>query len=64
VKLRVEDYLLLDESGAFDAYRKTELIEGKCISGMRSTGRTRSPRLSYMTHFATCCGRWRRRCAP
>ena len=28
VKLRVEDYLLLDESGAFDAYRKTELIEG------------------------------------
>jgi len=29
VKLRVEDYLLLDESGAFDAYRKTELIEGE-----------------------------------
>jgi Uma2 family endonuclease len=28
VKLRVEDYLLLDNSGAFDAYRKTELIEG------------------------------------
>src|SRR6186713_977334 len=28
VKLRVEDYLLLDESGAFDAYRKTELIGG------------------------------------
>ena len=28
VKLRVEDYLLLDDSGAFDAYRKTELIEG------------------------------------
>ncbi len=29
VKLRLEDYLLLDESGAFDAYRKTELIEGE-----------------------------------
>lgn len=29
VKLRVEDYLLLDGSGALDAYRKTELIEGK-----------------------------------
>ena len=29
VKLRIEDYLLLDESGAFDAYRKTELIEGE-----------------------------------
>lgn len=29
VKLRVADYLLLDESGAFDAYRKTELIEGR-----------------------------------
>ncbi|WEK01434.1 MAG: Uma2 family endonuclease [Candidatus Sphingomonas phytovorans] len=28
VKLRVDDYLLLDRSGAFDAYRKTELIEG------------------------------------
>lgn len=28
VKLRLEDYLLLDESGAFDGYRKTELIEG------------------------------------
>ncbi|GAA0315558.1 Uma2 family endonuclease [Sphingomonas oligophenolica] len=29
VKLRVEDYLLLDESGAFEPYRKTELIEGE-----------------------------------
>ncbi len=29
VKLRLEDYLLLDESGAFDAYAKTELIEGE-----------------------------------
>jgi Uma2 family endonuclease len=29
VKLRVEDYLLLDGSGAFDAYNKTELIEGE-----------------------------------
>ncbi|MFA6115066.1 MAG: Uma2 family endonuclease [Sphingomonas sp.] len=28
VKLRVEDYLLLDDAGAFDAYRKTELIGG------------------------------------
>lgn len=29
VKLRVEDYLLLDESGAFEPYQKTELIEGE-----------------------------------
>ena len=29
VKLRLEDYLLLDETGAFQAYRKTELIEGE-----------------------------------
>ena len=29
VKLRVDDYLLLDASGAFEAYRKTELIEGE-----------------------------------
>lgn len=29
VKLKVEDYLLLDRSGAFDDYRKTELIEGE-----------------------------------
>jgi Uma2 family endonuclease len=29
VKLRIEDYLLLDRSGAFDAYTKTELIEGE-----------------------------------
>jgi Uma2 family endonuclease len=29
VKLRVEDYLLLDDSGAFDGYAKTELIDGK-----------------------------------
>ena len=28
VKLRVNDYLLLDASGAFEAYRKTELIDG------------------------------------
>ncbi len=29
LKLRIEDYLLLDRSGAFDAYAKTELIEGE-----------------------------------
>ena len=29
VKLRIEDYLLLDRSGAFDSYAKTELIEGQ-----------------------------------
>ena len=29
VKLRVEDYLLLDGAGAFEDYGKTELIEGK-----------------------------------
>jgi Uma2 family endonuclease len=29
VKLKVEDFLLLDESGAFDDYSKTELIDGE-----------------------------------
>ena len=29
VKLRVEDYLLLDGSGAFDGYGKTELLDGR-----------------------------------
>lgn len=28
LKLRVEDYLALDREGAFNAYRKTELIDG------------------------------------
>jgi Uma2 family endonuclease len=28
-KLRLEDYLALEESGAFEGYRKTELIEGE-----------------------------------
>lgn len=31
VKLRVEDYLLLDQAGALDAYAKTELIEGEIL---------------------------------
>jgi Uma2 family endonuclease len=31
VKLRVEDYLALDGLGAFDAYGKTELIEGEVV---------------------------------
>ena len=31
VKLRVADYLLLDASGAFDDYRKTELIDGEVL---------------------------------
>ncbi|MFA5967934.1 MAG: Uma2 family endonuclease [Sphingomonas sp.] len=31
VKLRVEDYLALDAMGAFDAYGKTELIEGEVV---------------------------------
>jgi Uma2 family endonuclease len=30
-RLRVEDYLLLDQSGAFDGFAKTELIEGEII---------------------------------
>jgi Uma2 family endonuclease len=29
VRLRLEDYLLLDESGAFEGYAKTELIAGE-----------------------------------
>ena len=29
VRLRVEDFLLLNDSGAFDNYSKTELIEGE-----------------------------------
>lgn len=29
LKLRLDDYLLLDASGAFDQYTKTELIEGE-----------------------------------
>ncbi|NYD89716.1 Uma2 family endonuclease [Sphingomonas melonis] len=31
VKLRVEDYLALDAAGAFDAYGKTELIDGEIV---------------------------------
>lgn len=31
VRLRVEDYLALDGLGAFDAYGKTELIEGEVV---------------------------------
>lgn len=31
VKLRVEDYLTLDDLGAFEAYGKTELIEGEVV---------------------------------
>jgi len=31
VRLRVEDYLLLDESGAFADYHKTELIDGEVL---------------------------------
>jgi len=31
VKLRVEDYLMLDEAGALDAYGRTELIEGEVV---------------------------------
>lgn len=29
LRLTVEDFLLLDESGAFDAYQRTELIDGE-----------------------------------
>ena len=29
IKLTLDDYLLLDEAGAFGAYRKTELIDGE-----------------------------------
>jgi Uma2 family endonuclease len=45
VKLRVEDYLALDAMGAFDAYGKTELIEGEIVymnSQHRPHARTKS----------------------
>lgn len=45
VKLRVEDYLLLDEAGAFEAYNKTELIEGEILfvnAQHRPHGRTKT----------------------
>lgn len=32
VRLTIDDFLLLDRSGAFDAYQHTELIEGEVIS--------------------------------
>lgn len=32
VRLRIEDYLLLDGAGALDSYAKTELIEGQIVS--------------------------------
>ena len=32
VRLTVDDFLLLDRSGAFQAYRKTELIEGVIVA--------------------------------
>ena len=31
VKLRVEDYLMLDAAGAFEAYGKTELLDGEIV---------------------------------
>jgi len=31
VKLRVEDYLALDDAGAFEAYGKTELLDGEVV---------------------------------
>jgi len=31
VKLRVGDYLLLDEAGAFEGYGKTELLDGEVV---------------------------------
>lgn len=38
VRLRVEDFLLLDASGAFTGYAKTELIEGSIV-GMNAQHR-------------------------
>ena len=32
VRLKVEDFLLLDESGSFDDYSKTELIDGEIFA--------------------------------
>lgn len=31
VKLRVEDYLALDDAGAFEAYGRTELLDGEVV---------------------------------
>lgn len=31
IRLRIEDFVLLDQSGAFDKYAKTELVEGEIL---------------------------------
>jgi len=38
VRLRIEDYLLLEQAGAFDTYAKTELIDGRIV-GMNAQHR-------------------------
>lgn len=52
VKLRIEDYLLLDRSGAFDAYAKTELIDGE-IFYMNAQHRPNA-RIKSHLFFAIC----------
>ncbi|RZM18721.1 MAG: Uma2 family endonuclease, partial [Sphingomonas sp.] len=54
-KLTVGDYLLLDRSGAFDAYAKTELIDGAvvAVNAQFSEHFTVSNRL-YMRLVAAC----------
>ncbi|MEH3159607.1 MAG: Uma2 family endonuclease [Sphingomonas taxi] len=45
VRLRVEDYMLLDEVGAFEGYGKTELLDGEVVymnSQHRPHARTKS----------------------
>lgn len=54
-KLTVADYLLLDRSGAFDAYAKTELIDGAVVAANGQFSEHFTVKIKLLLEFAEAC---------
>lgn len=56
-KLTVADYLLLDRSGAFDAYAKTELIDGAVVAVNAQFSEHFTVKVKLLLELAGACKR-------
>jgi len=57
VRLTVEDYLLLDRSGAFDRYPKTELINGRILAVNAQDSEHMIVKVALLRRLADACDR-------
>ena len=56
-KLTVDEFVLLDRSGAFDSYAKTELIDGRIIVVNAQFSEHMTAKVTLLRRLADACDR-------